>query len=244
MESSSLSENSPFRGRNKPTNPVLNLGLSIRLIVLMGVFNLLLLIGMSFLLIKVNNIAEHKPWVIARTTMNELVDLQLDVYQLDRLAVEQYLQFTLSRLYLVENGESKGLEDIQYLIDSKIMTQHVATLQNKRSDMDTQGFNLQVSVTGLDLSSPETFVINHKTGRVYGTVYGSVIVQSSENSYHMDTKWEVECRIVSPTGRNRWGLLLTQLFEKSPENPVFVVPENLRKPGERVPWENSNERGF
>lgn len=244
MEKSEILKNSPFKGRNKPTNPVLNLGLSIRLIFLMGVINLSLLGGFFALIYKVNNIADRKPWVIARDTMNELVDLQLDAYQLDRLAVEQYLQFTLSRLYLIEDGESKGHTDVQYLIDSKILSNHQMILGSKRDSMRKEGYNLQVSVTGLDLSSPETFVINHKAGQVFATAYGTTIVQSSKNSYHLPTKWELECRIVTPTERNRWGLLLVQAFEKSVESAVFTVPGNLRKDEDRVPWENSNERGF
>jgi hypothetical protein len=60
----------------------------------------------------------------------------------------------------------------------------------------------------------------------------------------MDTKWEVDCRIVAPSERNRWGILLTQLFEKSPDTPIFKIPSNLRRSGERVPWENPDVKGF
>ena len=221
MKDLEFSKNSPFKGRNKPTNPVLNLGLSIRLIILMGVCNILLFVGLGYVIQKVNNISDRKPWVISRTTMNELVDLQLEAYQLDRLAVEQYLQFALSRLYLIENGESKGFDDVQYLLDSKILSQQMSKLQPKRGEMISDSYNLQVSVTGLDLSSPDTFVINHKSGQVFATAYGSVVVQSAKQSYHMKTKWELECRIVSPTERNRWGLLLVQLFERSLEKKLL-----------------------
>ena len=244
MSKSDSNTKSPFSRANKPTNPVLSLGLSIRLVVVLVLLNIVLLVGMVFILVQIQSISARKPWVIGRDTMNQLVDLQLDAYQLDRAAVEQYLEYTLSRLYFIEKGKSEGIEDIRYLVADPIVQQHLDTLRNKRDEMLQKGFSLQVMVTGLDLSSPETFVINHKAGRVYATVYGSVIVKSSDQSYHMDTKWEVDCRIVAPSERNRWGILLTQLFEKSPDTPIFKIPSNLRRSGERVPWENPDVKGF
>ena len=216
-------------------NAFLPMGASARYTVALAFTVLALVVLHLVLVIREHNRVDTAPQVFMQTEVGKLIPVQTFKAEPSVPLLEAFLDYCVSNIVSMENGELTKLDRVKGLVSEKAINEIVMPLIRQGPKLKAERVNVSSRINQINTSSQEVFVLNHRFKRAFGVSYGTtVLVTGMGGGRSRDTRWDFEVIFVPRTPTNPWGMFANQLREKNLNDKIETIPPELRRPEDLV----------
>ncbi|OAM91542.1 hypothetical protein OH491_23920 [Termitidicoccus mucosus] len=171
--------------------------------------------------------ADQAPWVVMPDAEGRLKSTGVSRYEVTPDTVYSFLSHVIPRLYFISEGEPRGLDSIEGLVDEVIISKERASVRRAYPKMKDAGVEWQAQTLRLLAGTPEarTFVISTRVNKVRAMVEGRTTIVSRIRNTGEPVRWDVELDIIAPTSKNPWGLRLVSIFVNGVDAPPIAIED-------------------
>ncbi len=225
--------------KNETARPAYRLGyvpvgMSMRLVRAQSFLTLLALSLAIALFIREHRRVEATPLVFMQTSLGNMIPVAVSEAQPSAPYVEAFLDFVVSNLMQMENGEFTSRNRIRNLVSDDVINRFTQELAGEAGALRQTKTSMSVHVTHLDTSSPEFLALNRRYKRAFGMAYGFRVIVRGGQGYRRDRRYDFEILFVNRTKDNPWGLWLSQLYDKNPSDQPQIIPPDFRRPEDLI----------